>query len=339
MITEQEINQILLSSPMTLPDNPAGAGLKAKGVKEHFYKFIKVLAQVVNAHLEELSEQDEAKINEHNENQNAHTDIRGLISDLLQRDKELSTLILSTINEHNTSSSAHSNIRAWLQSIDRRVDDTYNLASGKSKIYPVNDVYDVLGMLTDDLNVGDKFVLAKENVPDLILFEKNSTKEAIPLSQMELLMGLELIPGKSYICNGYLFVASESGIDTSLFAKKSDLDVIEAELEQKEEKFTQRNENAHVVLQNKTEHIFGTASRVSVELPSDIDSDFNCLITFCSGASATEFVAPGEIVFTQDDCFGGELFVQSNRIYQIYIEKICGALIGKVYCCDFEVIE
>ncbi|MBQ3590167.1 MAG: hypothetical protein II980_06955, partial [Clostridia bacterium] len=56
MITDEEINQILLSSPMVLPNSPTEAGLKAGAVKELFYKYIRALAKVINIQLVALEQ-------------------------------------------------------------------------------------------------------------------------------------------------------------------------------------------------------------------------------------------------------------------------------------------
>ena len=192
MITEEEINKILLSSPMVLPDNPTESGFKAKGIKELFYKYIRVLLGVIDTHLEGLDASTLRQILAHNDEKESHADIRELVRNLGQKDEEIYDQLIATITAHNEDEHAHPFYRGWAEMIQRKVDETYNLASGKSKIYPVSDVWEMLDSLSDKLNVGDKFVLATENVPDFILFEKNSTsKGAIPLSQMDLMLGLE----------------------------------------------------------------------------------------------------------------------------------------------------
>ncbi len=341
MITEEEINKILLSSPMVLPDNPTESGFKAKGIKELFYKYIRVLLGIIDTHLEGLDASALRQILAHNEEADAHTDIRQVLRDLLLKDQELSALITSTITEHNENEQAHPFYRGWAEQIQRKVDDTYNLASGKSKIYPVSDVWEMLDTISDKLNVGDKFVLAQENVPDFILFDKNSTStSAIPLSQMDLMLGLELEAGKSYLCsNGFLFVATESGIDTSLFAKQAEVNEIKSELLTKESIFKQEQiTNGIVELASSTIYSLGLASNLTLVPPNEITSDFYAIVRFRSGAEPTVITSQG-IIFTQDDTVSSVLTPLKNRLYELYIRCVEGALVATVSAIDFEVIE
>lgn len=341
MITEEEINKILLSSPMVLPDNPTESGFKAKGIKELFYKYIRVLLGVIDTHLEGLDASTLRQILAHNDEKESHADIRELVRDLVQKDEEICDQLIATITAHNEDEHAHPFYRGWAEMIQRKVDETYNLASGKSKIYPVSDVWEMLDSLSDKLNVGDKFVLATENVPDFILFEKNSTsKGAIPLSQMDLMLGLELEPGKSYLCsNGFLFVATESGIDTSMFAKQAELEGVKTELLDKEKRFacvkgtTQTQE-----LKASTIYSFGLASSISLVAPSNADDDFYSVVRFRSGAEPTAVASQG-IIFTQDDTVNGVLIPVKNRLYELHVRKIEGIMVATVSGVDFEVIE
>ena len=50
-ITREEINKILLSSPMTLPESPSKVGLGSGQIKGLFYKFIPLFAEIINTHL------------------------------------------------------------------------------------------------------------------------------------------------------------------------------------------------------------------------------------------------------------------------------------------------
>ena len=164
-ITEEEINRVLLSSPMVLPTNPAGAGLKAESIKPLFYKFIRVFAQILNEHIDGIEEKAQSELSGHNGNEIAHSDIRRALSELEIKDTELGDLISLLLNEHKDDTLAHPKLAREIESIQTRVDEAYNLASGKSKIYPVSDENEMLSMLGEGINVGDKFVLAKQNVP------------------------------------------------------------------------------------------------------------------------------------------------------------------------------
>lgn len=338
-ITAEELNRVLLYTAGALPDNPSERGMSPKAIKTFFYKYISVLIDIINNKFNGVETTRVSGINEHDINELAHNDIRAMLEDLIERDVELGESISSNFETHKSDIDA---LRYDLRQISLDVNNAYNLASGKSKIYPVKDIYDMLNNVNNNLNVGDKFVLAQENVPDFILFEKDSAGEgATSLSQMDLLMGLELVPGKSYICsNGFLFVATESGIDTSLFAKQTELKNIIEALLTKETKKALKNETAGtVVLTSDTEFNLGLRTSVALTLPEEIPNEFEVIVNFRSGAVATSFDAPNSIIFTQDDCYAGRLTPIANRIYEINIKNVGGVLVGKVGCADYEVVE
>lgn len=338
-ITAEELNKVLLYTAGALPDNPSERGMSPKAIKAFFYKYISVLIDIINNKFDGVETTRVSGINEHDINELAHNDIRAMLEDLIKKDAELGESISSNLKAHDSDIDA---LRYVLKQIGSDVNNVYNLASGKSKIYPVKDIYEMLDNVNDSLNVGDKFVLAQENVPDFILFKKDSAGEgATSLSQMDLLMGLELVPGKSYICsNGFLFVATESGIDTSLFAKQQEMDEMKAELLTKETKKAFKNETANtVMLSSDTEFNLGLRTSVVLALPEEIPNEFEVIVNFRSGVVATSFDAPNSIVFTQDDCYAGRLTPITNRIYEINIKNVGGVLVGKVGCADYEVVE
>ncbi len=370
IFSDEEISKILLSSPMALPNSPAESGLKGSNIKLFFYDFIRRLMLLLNERYNMIENDTRVLISDHNASSLAHYDIRKMIEYLITRDTELGnaisqhyteveaelkTLRVDTdVKSHNISVSAHSDIRQAAASALEKAINAYNLASGKAKIFPVKDVSQMLAQLSEGLNIGDKFVLSDKNVPDFTLFEKNSVSEdAILISD-----DTEFIPGESYLYNGYLLVASESGIDTSLFAKQrdfsllegivNDLDIeldnavrdIENQLSLKESSISVVTETTEkVALKNKTEHNLGLRTSIVLELPTEIPNDFECIVNFRSGTVATTFDSPNTIIFTQDDCYKGVLTPISNRIYEINIKNVNGILIAKVGCADYEVIE
>lgn len=340
MITDEEINQILLSSPMVLPNSPAEAGLKAGAVKELFYKYIRALAKVINIQLVALEQRAREDIIDHNEGATSHSDIRATACELESKIEESYNSIVALLNEHNDNFNSHSKLIGWVQKLERDIQDAYNLASGKSRIYPVNDVYEMLGMLGDYLNVGDKFVLATQGVPDFILFEKNSTRTDVPtLSSLDLMLGLTLEAGKFYICNGYLFVATECGIDTSLFARQEELNSVKNELLTKENAPTRVYQaQEQIELQPSTVHTLGLRTSLSLSVPSDIEDSFYSVVSFRSGTTPTTLASQG-IIFVQDDAVNGELVPVSNRLYELYVRKVDSLVIATVFSTDYEVIE
>lgn len=340
MINEEEINQILLSSPMVLPNSPAEAGLKAGAVKELFYKYIRALVRAININLMALEEKAQGDLSEHNTSQTAHSDIRLVASELESKIEESYNGITTLLNEHNDDFSSHSKLIGWVQKLERDIQDAYNLASGKSKIYPVNDIFQMLGMLGDYLNVGDKFVLATEGVPDFILFEKNSKRTDIPtLSSLDLMLGLTLEAGKFYICNGYLFVATECGIDTSLFARQEELNSVKNELSTKQNapvRVYQAQEQ--IELQPNTVHTLGLRTSLTLSVQGGASDGFYSVVSFRSGTTPTALTSQG-IIFVQDDSINGELVPVSNRLYELYVRKVDNLVIATVFSTDYEVIE
>jgi hypothetical protein len=244
--TEEEINKILMSSPMVLPDNPAQYGLKGNNIKSYFYDFIRKLMVLLNEHFV-LIERDKAEsILNHDENETSHNDIRKIISDLHKRDTELGNMIANHYSEinlshdeikakiasdilsHSIDKYAHNDLRFEFSEVKTMATNALNFAQGKSKIYPVKDIFEMTNKLSDEMNVGDKFVLLDKNVPDFTLFEKNATEGGTVFTQVDLLMGnVEFLPGESYIYSGYLLVASESGVDTSMLVKNEDFELLE----------------------------------------------------------------------------------------------------------------
>ncbi len=378
IFSDEEINKILLSSPMVLPNSPQAYGLKGSNIKSFFYDFIRRLMLLINEHFVLIERDKESSISVHNEDTVAHNDIRKMIDNLATKDTELGNAISNHYSEINL---AHDDIRAKIDSdilahennvyahehilfnmaeIKAIAQNALNFASGKSKIIPVKDIYEMTTKLDGTLNIGDKFVLSKKDVPDFTLFEKNSTDEnAIAFTQVDLLFGnVEFLPGESYLYNGYLLVASESGIDTSKFARQVDITSLEDALNQldlelntaidsiieeltlKENAIKVINETAETVeLASKTEYNLGLRTSVTLGLPEEIPSDFECIVNFRSGATATTFDSPDEIIFTQDDCVGGRLYPVTNRLYEINIKSVGGILVAKVGSVDYEVIE
>lgn len=361
--SEEEINNILLHSPMALPKSPQAYGLKGSNIKMFFYDYIRRLMLLINEHFN-LIEKDK---------DSAFDELGKIIEDLIQRDTELGSAVAehysgveqaisnlsgeidSDLSKHDNDANAHKQIQFDMADIKRIAQDALNFATGKSKIIPVKDVFEMTTRLDAYLNVGDKFVLSDKNVPDFTLFEKESTSEnATEFSQTDLLFGnVEFLPGESYLYNGYLLVASESGIDTSSFAKASDLGGVKdrcSELEEdvtnmtsqlieKEDKMIVRAETAEAVtLNNDTEYNLGIRTSIILNLPSEMPTDYECIVNFRSGATATTFDSPDSIIFTQDDCLEGKLYPISNRLYEINIKNVGGILIAKVGAVDYEIL-
>ena len=373
IFSQEEINEILLNSPMALPDNPSDIGLKGKQIKSFFYVFIRQLINKLNERYSLIESDREREIELHSESAEAHRDIRSVLSDLDERDRELGNAISEhreeilalfesegeetdrKISSHNGSYLAHPQIREQVLEIRDVAQNALSFAQGKSRIIPVKGIYEMTTKLRSELNVGDKFILSDKNVPDFTLFEKNSANEsATVFTQADLLTGaVNFEPGQSYLYEGYLLVASESGLDTSLFAKKEDVTRIESVLTYLDEAFYQiaadfgrRLEtrevkivrvvetSSNVTLKDKTEHSLGLCTAVNLLLPESIPEELECIVNFRSGETPTSFTCDSRIIMTQDDCYKGVLTPCKNRIYEINVKNVDGILIAKVGSCD-----
>ena len=366
--TEEEINKILLSSPMVLPNNPSEYGLKGNNIKTFFYEFIRKMMLLLNEHFILIKRDKENSFLTHNEGENAHPDIRRILQNLAERDIELGNEIenhyekansdneemrqniLENIQVHNSDKLAHTLIQNEVSNIKKIAENALNTAQGKSRVYPVKDVIQMIDTLSESINIGDRFVLSDKNIPDFTLFEKGSQSEdGIVITKDNVLGGnIQFSPGETYLYNGYLLVATESGIDTSLLVNKEefelleiivselDMDIengikmIESKLAKKEDTYSMvTSSNENVTLQNKTEFNLGLRTKVNLVLPVDVSSDFECIVNFRSGENATTFTCEG-VIMTQDDCYEGVLTPYKNRIYEINIKSVDGVLIGKV---------
>lgn len=369
--TEEEINQVLLSSPMALPQSPVEYGLKGNNIKIYFYDFIRKLMLLLNEHFILIKRDKDESLENHDGKENSHADIRQVLKNLMDKDVELGNAIsdhhrevLDTnedirksitdgILSHSVDEYAHKSLRDDISSAKQTALNALNSAQGKTKVYPVKNVNDMFEKLSDLINVGDRFVLSDKNVPDFTLFEKNSTDEDAVSVTEEQISSIKFLPGESYLYKGYLLVASESGIDTDLLVKKDDFELLEIivseldvelencvrQLEKKlEGKETVLNviseSNENVILQNKTEHNLGIRTKANLILPDQIPNDFECIVNFRTGESGMEFTLTG-VIMTQDDCCNGVLTPCKNRIYEVNIKNVDGVLIGKVGGCDY----
>ena len=273
IITEEEQETVKLYTARSLPDSPSERGMTPLSIKTFFWKFLEPLFKVLNEHLGKIESGITNAVSEHDAGELAHEYIRKIIKDLQVQVTELKALRVDTdVKSHNISVSAHSDIRQAAASALEKAINAYNLASGKAKIFPVKDVSQMLSQLSEGLNIGDKFVLSDKNVPDFTLFEKNSVSEdAILISD-----GTEFIPGESYLYNGYLLVASESGIDTSLFAKQSDFSQLEKTSTQLSNRIT-NNEIKYEELESSKEpfDLENNTVYIAKEPITDLVLDFN----------------------------------------------------------------
>ena len=259
-LSSEEINQIIMSSPFALPASPAENGLGAGQIKKYFYSFIRIFAEKLNIHLSdvaeallklenqltdtnerwenELSEEREltlTRLGEHNENEFAHGDIRNLVKSH-EKSHSAHDDIRELVTKHEESASAHGDIRELASTAQERADSAYNLARGRSKVYPVQSTNEMITRLMEKtFNVGDMFIIADKNVPDFTVYEYGAMQDGdVEITQLDAIMGIEFVPGTIYYFNNtssasnpVRLIASEGGVDTRGFATSEELLAVE----------------------------------------------------------------------------------------------------------------
>lgn len=357
-ITEEEINKILLDSPLSLPNSPAEKGMKAEIIKSFFYKFIRTMAKVINEHFDTVYADVVRQIATHDVAQGAHRDILEKITVLQNKDaakddvlealksmdSEIKSDITSEIGQHNNSENTHSDMRELISNAQSKADNAYNLASSKSKVYPFGSIKDLVeSWNTVEYNVGDVFITIEANIPDFTLISKEGQMcDEDKLFKYEEYSDISFEAGKTYYFEDkkMRIGATDGGYDHSKLVLKSEFEKLNAIVGAKENARTIISTIAEsVTLENSTEYNLGTLSNLSIYLPKNIGDDFYTIVNFHSGGSPTSFDSPDEIVFTQDDCVDGHLYPISNRLYEVNIKNVNGVLIAKVSGTDLEVIE
>ena len=384
-INEETIKKILLYSAYALPDRPGERGLKAENVKRYFYEFISKLVVAINSGFSSVTENVNSDLSNHYGSEEAHKFIKELIFNLQEKDKELGNSIdnqvkthdksgeahsdirnkiTTGISEHDGSDEAHDDIRQLIKSVGEMAESAKNLASGKSKIYPMYGygefIYDI-NTEPEKYNVGDMFIFNDKQAPDFMLFEKDIEyipgEDDLAITDDCLPDDFEFTPGARVVINNIRFVIQESGYDISKLATNEELSGLgnefskiviaidekmgglEDALEFKENAFEKKeNTQSELEIVNHTEHSLGLVTSLNLSLPNDV-SGMESIVNFRTGAQAPSFDAPASLVFSGDDCSGGRFYPVTHRIYEINVKEVLGVLTARVGACDFEVIE
>ena len=230
-LTQEEINQCVLSSPYALPNSPSEWGLGAGQIKKYFYQFIPLLAKSINEHLSAVGT-DASELFER------LAGIEEIVHDEAIPDiQEIATEVIK-LCEHISDSSAHEDIRQQVNSISTVAQNAYNMASGKTKVYPTFAAPGIAIILRDnDLHPGDMIVLGEKNLPELMVYSVGEEPWADDVQFAFYDMynyGVELSPGKFYYFKDkkIKLLALESGIDTSLLASREELERANAEVKE-----------------------------------------------------------------------------------------------------------
>ncbi len=387
-ITNEEINQVIMHSPYSLGDAPSAQGLKAVHIKKYFYDFIRVLAEKLNIHLSELTEVlsgYDGICSDVDNNKEKIEEILNKLLDLDTKDSELGTSIQNAVSAHNEGALSHSDIRIQigneiiahdnslishedirekLKHALKKCELAYMVASGKNRAFPVDDIADMVDIILsgEELRIGDVFMLAQGEVSDFTIFETNvaTLQEGdIELLPEEIASGeMDVLSGKIYYYNKVRLLSAKKGLETSVLAKKEELEELFNEMydyitkndgiisdinktlngKQNKKEILENSANSVDIL-NNTEYNLGLRATISLNLPDDIPTDFEAYFNFRSGTTPTSLDSPDNLIFTGDDTLSGKLYPVSNRIYEVSIKSVGGYLIARVGCADYEVIQ
>lgn len=341
-ISDEELNKILLSSPLTLPDSPSSAGMSAGQIKKHFYKFIISLVKKINEKITGIMDGINGSVMAHDTSAISHVDMRNEISSLEASTEALSEVdgalgnqITSSVSEHNSSTSAHNDIRQAVRDAEDKAQNALTIAQGRSKAVVYDSVSELVTVLAGGLNslsVGDSVYIKEQGEPDFWVSKKYDEVQTSNVPE-------SIFAGCTLTAGYYELVGFESGVDTSVFAKGADLDALAEVVSGKENARILQTSTGDVTLDDGKEYDCGTRTSLTLNLPDILPDGYDVIINFISGATATTLDVPENLVFKGDDCSGGHLYPIKNRIYEINIKKICSVPVGVVSSVDYEVIE
>lgn len=231
ILTEEKINEILNNSAFVLPDSPTQRGMSPGQIKERLYKPVIMLANAIRNILISISNDAEA------------TD-KAVASTSGQIEKIYTTA--------ENSAKEVENIAKWVQSAKGMLEEcteqlmavqdkavsAYNLAIGKSKVHIYYDFMTMFyGLKTAGVNKGDFILILDRECPDFVVSSLDPTEytyaEAIYEGNVDEAVLQMYKPGAGLTyCLGYVganpvvITGIESGIDTSAFATKEELNAI-----------------------------------------------------------------------------------------------------------------
>ncbi len=261
IFSEEEINKILLSSPMVLPNNPVSAGLKGNGLRSFFYSFIRELMLLISEKLLIVENDKDASISLHNESEETHNDMRALLNELIFKDTELGNTIKSNVLVHNLSSTAHPDIRSYIDERDQAhandeyahssirrsiynasetANAAYNLALGHSSVKVVSSNEAYYAIINSKTKViGDLFLVDDDSLLDFTyLGEATDTEIAEAKAENRYLIRTAFEERKASLQASTVYVlgtikvkTSSRDIDTSILAQRGEVITLKEKLD------------------------------------------------------------------------------------------------------------
>lgn len=240
-LTGEEINQILMHSPHALSLTPSERGMSGEQIKRFFYDFIRVFAEKLNLHLEDVEggidkmAQDavteaENRVRAHNEGAESHVDIRRLC-------EEIATQTEKMLIDHEGNEKTHTDIRQAIGSLAieiekaskgltdaiERAEAAYGLASGKTRVHIDVDFRSVFSDLQyGEVNEGDIIMVTEKGCPDFVVASDKYKSKAVEITEEMVVLGTlpDPLVGEIYYYqpSGKVIIAIESGADTDLLA-------------------------------------------------------------------------------------------------------------------------
>ena len=295
----------------------------------------------------ELGDSIGSQISAHNTSEKSHLDIRAKITEV--------------IGKHSESALSHADIREKMRELEKALDSTYAIASGKSRVYTFYDILEMLEFLNSGVkvNLGDVLLVADPDSPDFTVYdvEAEARMDDIVLTY-ENVSSAEVMSraDKSYLVGNVRLISTEGNLETSRLAKREEIERIEGELYEYiertddalssqqsaiecKENMLVKTTNSDTCVEILSNHEYDLGLREELYLSIMPSSGFSSIVNFRSGAKPTMLDVPLNLIFQGDDTLDGVLYPISNRIYEINIKEVLGVLIARVFATDYEVIE
>ena len=337
-ISDEALLKVLYSSPMLLPTNPSEKGFGTSQIKAYFYKFIEEIIKAVNAELSKIE-------NDFSDHAESSYDITASLN---EKDTELGKRI-QALNDGKVAKSDYESF------LEKNKENTDALVADVAKCVTKEDISlskDESG-LKYALNIKGKTLyidIPKDRFLKSVSYDKavHILKFVFETGDGDVACNIELADLVNIYTagDGITLSANAFSVDDTI-ARKTELEkyvsgeafdgaihYLEGSIAKKEGKrLVSENSAEAITMQSSTEYNCGLRTSIILNLPSSI-GDFECIVNFKSGAIPTAFDSDARIIYTQDDTLDGTFYPVANRIYEINIKSVMGALIAVVNGTD-----